>query len=1408
MTKKSNPASDANRKLKTTPIAIVGLSAIFPQAHNVDEYWDNILNKVNCITDVPASRWSLEDYYDPDPNTPDKSYCKRGGFIPDIDFDPMEFGLPPNILEVTDVSQLLALVAAKAALEDAGYGESRDFNRELTGVILGVVGMSSKLVQPLLSRLQAPVWEKVLRSAGVPEGDIATIVEKFKAAYVGWEENAFPGTIVNVIAGRICNRFDLGGTNCVIDAACASSLAAVRMAVMELTEGRADMMITGGVDVDNSILTYLCFSKTPAFSKGEVVKAFDAGADGMMAGEGIGMLVLKRLADAERDGDRIYATIRGIGSSSDGRFKSIYAPRSEGQAKALRRAYEDAGFAPATVGIVEAHGTGTMAGDPAEFSGLNLVFGEDNPRRQYIGLGSIKSQIAHTKSTAGAASLIKMTLALHHKVLPATLNVTQPNPKLEIENTPFYLSTETRPWIRPEGAPPRRAGVSAFGFGGTNHHVVLEEYAADHAEAYRRNRVPQMILLDAPTQAMLVAKSQDTLSGLQAENGPVLFSELGQAGQEREIPLNQARIGFVAESREEAISLLQTAIELMQDRAQDEAWESPKGIFYRKSGIDPRGKVVALFPGQGAQYVEMGKELAVNFPIVRQAFARMDGLFLAEGAQPLSDRLFPIPVFDPKQREAQNDVVTQTQNAQPAIGTLSVALYQILQQGGFQPDFCAGHSFGELTALWASGVVTEKDYYALAKARGKAMAPPADPTFDAGTMLAVKGDVEKIRQEIASMPGVTLANWNSKNQVVLAGSKLVMTQAQQALSEKGFSAIPLSVSAAFHTPLVGHAQKPFAEVIAQTPFQKPSVRVFSNSTGQEHSDDPKAIQQLLCDHILNPVLWKAEIEAIYAAGGYFFVECGPKNILTNLVDNILAEQPHIAVALNASPKKDSDRQLREAVVKLKVAGLHLGRIDPFQSRVVTAPKKRSAVTVKLNGGLFVSEKTRRGFEKALNDGFKLVHPQPVAPEPVKELAAAAPAPVAVKVVDVPAPAPAPVVAAAPVVVAAPSGMMNAVEQALARLQTQQSEATRVHEQYLSNDSEYGRIFTQVTQMGVSLVSNPSANSQQIDQALSALQSIERSMMRFHDHQAETLRAHEQYLKSQEEFAQQYVGLVRAQVEAFKGAPPVYMPAPVVQPVAVVQPQAAAVAPAAPRKPLEEVRKLEPQVVIAPPVAVEKPKNGNGHAKAVVETPTPVVVVPPVSGAQGDIQHALLGVVSEKTGYPPEMLDLTMDMEADLGIDSIKRVEILGAMRAIYPDLPKVAAEDFGEMRTLTQVIEHIRKTLPTQNQTSEVWSTRPQLAQQTSEVSPTQAQPVDMAKTLLAVVSEKTGYPTEMLELNMDMEADLGIDSIKKVEIMGAMRQQYPNLPKADPEAFAEARTLGQVVAYLGTLAEATSAPF
>ncbi|MEN4099143.1 MAG: beta-ketoacyl synthase N-terminal-like domain-containing protein, partial [Anaerolineaceae bacterium] len=249
---------NAGERVFTTPVAVIGMASIFPQARDLPEYWDNILRKIDCVIDVPESRWSLQDYYDPDPSAPDKTYCKRGGFIPDIDFDPMEFGLPPNILEITDVSQLLSLVVAKEAMEDAGYGEGRSFSRQKTGVVLGLVGVSSKLFTPLMSRLQYPVWEKVLRSAGISEEDTKVLVEKMKLAYVQWEENAFPGTIGNVVSGRIANRLDLGGVNCVVDAACASSLAAVQMAVMELSTGRADMMITGGVDTDNSIGSYLC----------------------------------------------------------------------------------------------------------------------------------------------------------------------------------------------------------------------------------------------------------------------------------------------------------------------------------------------------------------------------------------------------------------------------------------------------------------------------------------------------------------------------------------------------------------------------------------------------------------------------------------------------------------------------------------------------------------------------------------------------------------------------------------------------------------------------------------------------------------------------------------------------------------------------------------------------------------------------------------------------------------------------------------------------------------------------------------------------------------------------------------------------------------------------------------------
>lgn len=1352
------------------PVAIIGMSSIFPQAEDLTQYWDNILEETNCITEVPASRWDIKDYYDPNPDTPDKSYCKYGGFIPDIDFDPAEFGLPPNILEATDVSQLLALVAAKECLEDGGYGDSRGLSRENVGVILGMVGIGSKLVVPLMARLQYPVWDKVLRSYGISENDRQAIIEKIKLAYPKWEENSFPGVIGNVVAGRIANRFDLGGTNCVVDAACASSLAAIRMAIGELGDGRADMMISGGVDTDNSIGAYLCFSKTPAFTKGEHVRSFDKDSDGMMVGEGIGMVLLKRLEDAQRDGDRVYAVIKGVGTSSDGRFKSIYAPRPDGQSLALRRAYADAGFNPSTVGLIEAHGTGTVAGDPAEFQGLNAVFSENDTEVQHIALGSVKSQIAHTKAAAGVASLIKVALALHNKVLPSTINVNEPNPKLGIENTPFYLNTKIQPWFHPVNHP-RRAGVSSFGFGGTNFHVVLEENETEQTSAYRTQSSGKMILISAPNMDALAAECGNWINRLGGESSRQSFAELAVKSTSSRIPVEHARIGFVAINTSEALTKLKTAVELLKSKAMEESAEHPTGVYFRKNGVDSKGKIVALFPGQGSQYVNMGMETAINFPEIRQSFTKIDSLFAKDGLPVLSKTVFPIPVFNSAFKDEQNRKITATEFAQPAIGALSLGFFKILQNAGFKPDFTAGHSFGELTALWAAGVYSDEDFYFLAKSRGKVMAPLSDPDFDAGTMLAVKGDIKKLKADIEAFPEIVLANLNSNSQVVLAGSKSAIADVQKSLVEKGYSVVALDVSAAFHTPLVGHAQKPFAAAIQKTKFKKPKIPVFSNSTGKQYQSDPAKIQQILAGHILNPVNFKDEIESIYAAGGSIFIEIGPKNVLTNLINNILDGKPHVAIALNPNAKKDSDRQFREAVTQLCVLGMELQNFDPYCLPEKTQPEvKKSSISVKLNGGLYLSEKTRTAFQNAIGQQDSLDLQRSIQlpqDSPLMGISHSTE-----KSTDIPVSSVQPV---------------TDISNIFSSFQTIQQETLSVHKKYLDNDAEYIRLFSQLTQQELGLISGNSPQAA-LEQINIALQTLDRSISQFHQHQTETLRIHEKYLNNQVELLN---NLIRVS-QSDNSLPVSYSPN-----------NTSRVSFTAGRTPENLVETASTSQVIKP--------GGNGHTP---EAESSTEVAPPLAEKAehshlvdvNNLTRVLLEIVSEKTGYPTEMLELEMDMEADLGIDSIKRVEILGAMQSNFPDLPKADATALAEMRTLGQITEYMSASaaaIPDNSQKTP--AELPTLGEETASeavhnaTGPSNFSLVEITDALLEIVSEKTGYPTEMLEMGMDMEADLGIDSIKRVEILGAMQVRFPDLSKADAAILAEMRTLGQIIEFMSS---------
>ena len=1347
------------------PIAIIGMSSIFPQAEDLTQYWDNILGEFNCITEVPPSRWEIKDYYDPNPNAPDKTYCKRGGFIPDIDFDPAEFGLPPNLLEATDVSQLLALVVAKACLEDGGYGDSRGLSRENVGVILGVVGVGSKLMVPLMSRLQYPVWDKVLESYGVFENDRQEIIEKIKLAYPKWEENSFPGTIGNVVAGRIANRFDLGGTNCVVDAACASSLAAIHMAIGELNEGRADMMISGGVDTDNSIGAYLCFSKTPAFTKGENVRPFDKDLDGMMVGEGIGMVLLKRLEDAQSDGDRIYAVIKGVGTSSDGRFKSIYAPRPDGQSLALCRAYADAGFSPNTIGLIEAHGTGTMAGDPAEFQGLNAVFSENDTEKQHIALGSVKSQIGHTKAAAGVASLIKIALALHNKVLPATINVNEPNPKLDIENTPFYLNTKIQPWIQSVNQP-RRAGASSFGFGGTNFHIVLEENETEHASAYRTQSTAKMILISAPNTDALTSECSSWINRLGGETSQQGFAELALKSSSNRFPVEHARIGFVATNSSEALTKLETAVELIKSSKMEESTEHPTGVYFRRNGMDSKGKIVALFPGQGSQYVNMGLEAAINFPEIRQSFAKIDSLFVNDGLQVLSKTVFPISAFNSTLKEEQNRKITATEFAQPSIGALSIGFYKILQNAGFKPDFTAGHSFGELTALWAAGVYSDEDFYFLAKSRGKAMAPLSEPGFDAGTMLAVKGDVEKIKVEIKTFPDIVLANLNSNSQVVLAGPRSAIADVQKTLEEKSYSVVALDVSAAFHTPLVGHAQKPFAAAIQKAKFKKPKIPVFSNSTGKQYQSDPAKIQRILAEHILNPVNFRDEIESIYAAGGSIFIEFGPKNVLTNLVNNILDGKPHVAIALNPNSKKDSDRLFREAVTQLCILGLELQNYDPYSLPEKTQPEvKKSPISVKLNGGLYLSEKTRTAFQNAINQKNLLDlqrNIQPSLGSPAQDISHSTE-----NSTDI---------------VITPLQSVTDVSASFSGFQSIQQDTLSVHKIFLENDAEYTRLFSQLTQQELDLINSnsPQATLEQIN---IALQTLDRSIAQFHQHQAETLRIHEQYLSNQVELMKNVIKV---------------SPSSSTSPSSNLQNKTTRESLIGVGTPENLIQTTSTSQTTKSNNYVHKPEpegfsEETFSTKEKIEQPGMVNVK--------NLTHNLLEIVSEKTGYPTEMLEMGMDMEADLGIDSIKRVEILGEMQSRFPELPKVDAAILAEMRTLGQITDYMSSEKGGENliienpiATIQIDEDKPSSKDQTREPAFSPESLNDIKQTLLDVVSEKTGYPIEMLELGMDMEADLGIDSIKRVEILGGMQEKFPDLQKADASALAELHTLQQII--------------
>jgi len=1390
------------QRAKAAPLAVVGMGCLFPKADSVGAYWGNIKESVDGITETPETHWRPEDYFDSNQSAPDMTYARRGGFLDIVDFDPLKYAISPNNIEATDTTQLLGMVVAEQALRDAGYAVfsnkdgGRPFDRDRTSVLLGVTG-TLELVIPLGARLGHPLWRKALKDAGVDKDTAEDVVKRIAEGYVPWQENSFPGLLGNVAAGRIANRFDLGGSNCVVDAACASSMAAIHLAAMELESGRADMVVTGGLDTFNDIFMYMCFSKTPALSPTGDSRPFSADADGTILGEGLGLVVLKRLEDAKRDNDKIHAVILGMGSSSDGLGNAIYAPSADGQAKALRSAYERAGIETETIELIEAHGTGTKVGDATELESLTRVFTEgDNTATDapWCAVGSVKSMLGHTKAAAGAAGIIKAVLALKNKVLPPTIKVERPAPPFETQGSPFYVNTVKRPWLSSRKHP-RRAAVSAFGFGGSNFHCVLEE-------AQPRKNEPDW---DAAVAILpFSGASKETLAHeLSAIKADASWSDLLVLSEKFCKAFDnkaEHRLILILDRDKTDLGAMIASAQKMLGQSSSKAWSTPDGAFY---GSGPSGgKLAILFPGQGSQRVGMLRDLACQFPEILNELEEANIAFGQETrGKRLSDHIYPPPVFDDKAARAQEKILAGTQVAQPAIGALSLGAYKTLQRFAVKADAMAGHSFGELTALCAAGTIKETDFHKLANLRGRLMAEAAG---DKGGMLAVAMDVDELRQLLEKENiDLVVANHNAPAQAVLSGEADQLEKASAILKSRKIRNKRLPVSAAFHSKFVADAAEPFAQALEKAVFSTPAVPVFANASGGRYPKAAEAARQLLASQISSPVEFVKQINNMYESGVRTFVEVGGNRILTGLVAAILEGRDHAAACLDSSNgKRHGQTDLARLLGRLAAEGHDIDlsvwneNCRTVQDAIAKAVEnKKPTLTIPLCGANYVK-------------------PRPKTPPREK--------PVHKK--------------EAPQMDSMDSDKNNAIADNATRTARQERPMAESSDQTLALAS---------AQQSILLLQQMQQQTADLHRKfLEGQEEAQKTIQRLIDQQQTALGVAPRLQEAPElHKAQKYVSNKPAHMQpvsltpAFE-PPPVQVETPPVQPVAVAEvspvPQTETNTSGFAEinslileviadktgypadmlslemtldadlgidsiKRVEILSALQERLPDAPAVSPDDMAKirtvgqiadyiGESSAAAAVPSQAVQQVVQKTGGP--NILTVILEVIADKTGYPTDMLSPEMTLDADLGIDSIKRVEILSALQERLPDAPAVSPDDMAKIRTVGQITEYIGDSSAAAVPSQPLQQVVQQVVQKTGGQN--------ILTVVLEVIADKTGYPTDMLSPEMTLDADLGIDSIKRVEILSALQERLPDAPAVSPDDMAKIRTVGQIAEYIG----------
>ncbi|MEY2933626.1 MAG: hypothetical protein RL033_4375, partial [Pseudomonadota bacterium] len=840
---------DARRQLefergrREEPIAIVGIGCRLPgAASTAGEFWNLLQRGVDVSREVPSDRWNVEEFYDPDPESPGKAYTKRGFFLDRIDcFDAEFFGISPREAVAMDPQQRMLLEVVWETLEDAGI-----IPQKLRGTASGVwVGLCFD--------------DYARRSIGSAD---PRSIDAYSSL----------GNTRSVAAGRISYVLDLRGPTLQLDTACSSSLVAVHQACQSLRSRECNLALVAGVNLMSSPETTIALSKLRALAPDGLCKAFDAAANGYARGEGCAAIALKRLSDAVAAGDRVYAVVKGSAVNHDGHSNGLTAPSGIAQEAVIRSALDNAGVAARSVGYVEAHGTGTLLGDPIEVLALNRVYGHERSASDPLLLGAVKTNVGHLEGAAGIAGLIKSALCLLHGQIPASLHFKTPNPKIPWADLSVRVADQPRAW--PRGTSPRLAAVSSFGISGTNAHIVLEEAPAVSRQPSAAARSAELFVLSARTPESLADTSRSLAEHLQARAEGSL-GDLAFSLATTRSTLEQ-RLVVVARSRADVLAALAAA----------GAGETLVGVQQGRA-VAVRGKLAWLFTGQGAQRLGMGGELYAEWGVFREALDRVCAAFDAHLSVPLRDVMWASP------GSRQAGLLDQTGFTQPALFALEYALACLWRSWGVEPDVLLGHSVGELAAAAFAEVFSLEDAVRLVTARARAMqALPAG-----GAMLALATTEERALEAIQPFAQtVSLAAVNGPSSVVISGVAADVAALARSLEARGVQSRPLVVSHAFHSPLMEPMLGAFRQVAESIQYRLPTIPLVADSTGA--LSDSIATPEYWVQHVRGTVHFARGVQALAAAGARTFLELGPRPTLLGLVASGLPEaEPLLLAAL-------------------------------------------------------------------------------------------------------------------------------------------------------------------------------------------------------------------------------------------------------------------------------------------------------------------------------------------------------------------------------------------------------------------------------------------------------------------------------------------------------------------------------